>query len=173
MRTVPRVTPVSVIGRAEPSQIGSVEHQPDVLGRRTGPQSVLPAIFGDRGQGSGMLQRPAECRAHVPSRREVIALFRVHIYITTMHGDHAGQLELARGDHRCRAGWDGPMGMNHVGELAALMSSLGTRDAINLDGGGSASLVCDGRLVNRPREQDGSEIAGGRPVVTALTLTPT
>jgi hypothetical protein len=60
-----------------------------------------------------------------------------------------------------------------LGELAALMSSLGAREAINLDGGGSASLVCDRRLVNCPREQDGTEIAGGRPVVTALALTPT
>ena len=52
------------------------------------------------------------------------------------------------------------------------MASLGTREAINLDGGGSASLVCDGRLLNRPREQDGTAIPGGRPVVTALALTP-
>ena len=52
------------------------------------------------------------------------------------------------------------------------MASLGTREAINLDGGGSASLVCDGRLLNRPREQDGTDIPGGRPVVTALALTP-
>jgi hypothetical protein len=58
-----------------------------------------------------------------------------------------------------------------LGELADLMSSLGTEEAINLDGGGSASLVCDGRLRNRPREQDGSLIAGGRPVSTALSFT--
>jgi hypothetical protein len=57
-------------------------------------------------------------------------------------------------------------------ELADLMASLGTREAINLDGGGSASLICDGRLLNRPREQDGTDIPGGRPVVTALALTP-
>jgi hypothetical protein len=59
-----------------------------------------------------------------------------------------------------------------LGELAELMASLGVQDAINLDGGGSTSLVCDGRLVNRPREQDGTEIPGGRPVSTALALTP-
>jgi hypothetical protein len=59
-----------------------------------------------------------------------------------------------------------------LGELAQLMASLGTQEAINLDGGGSASLVCDGQLLNRPREQDGTEIPGGRPVVTALALTP-
>jgi hypothetical protein len=57
-------------------------------------------------------------------------------------------------------------------ELAQLMASLGAHEAVNLDGGGSTSLVCDGRLVNRPRDQDGTAIPGGRPVVTALTLTP-
>ena len=62
--------------------------------------------------------------------------------------------------------------INDLPEVRQLMASLGTREAINLDGGGSASLVCDGRLLNRPREQDGTEIPGGRPVVTALALTP-
>jgi phosphodiester glycosidase len=57
-------------------------------------------------------------------------------------------------------------------ELAQLMASLGAREAINLDGGGSASLVCDGRLLNRPREQDGTEIPGGRPVSTVLAISP-
>ena len=59
-----------------------------------------------------------------------------------------------------------------LGELAALMASLGAHHAINLDGGGSTSLVCDGTLVNRPRDQDGTELTGGRPVVTALAFTP-
>ncbi|MGH2979761.1 MAG: phosphodiester glycosidase family protein [Solirubrobacterales bacterium] len=59
-----------------------------------------------------------------------------------------------------------------LGELADLMASLGAREAINLDGGGSASLVCDGRLLNRPREQDGIHIPGGRPVATALAVSP-
>jgi hypothetical protein len=59
-----------------------------------------------------------------------------------------------------------------LGELADLMAGLGARDAINLDGGGSTSLVCDGRLLNRPREQDGTAIPAGRAVATALVLTP-
>ena len=42
--------------------------------------------------------------------------------------------------------------------------------AINLDGGGSASLVCGGELVNEPRELEGTPIPGGRPIVTALTF---
>jgi hypothetical protein len=57
-----------------------------------------------------------------------------------------------------------------LAELAEAMLWLGARTAINLDGGGSASLVYGGRLVNRPREEHGLEIAGGRPIATALTF---
>ncbi len=59
-----------------------------------------------------------------------------------------------------------------LGELAALMRDLGAESAINLDGGGSASLVVGGTLRNRPREEHGVALAGGRPVSTALTFTP-
>lgn len=59
-----------------------------------------------------------------------------------------------------------------LAELASLMAGLGVREAINLDGGGSASLVVDGALVNRPRDADGSDIPGGRPLVTALAFMP-
>jgi hypothetical protein len=59
-----------------------------------------------------------------------------------------------------------------LGELADLMASLGAHEAINLDGGGSASLVCDGHLLNRPREQNGTDIPGGRAVATALAISP-
>jgi exopolysaccharide biosynthesis protein len=59
-----------------------------------------------------------------------------------------------------------------LAELAALMAELGACEAINLDGGGSATLVVDGRLVNRPREADGSEIPGGRPLLTAVAFVP-
>jgi hypothetical protein len=57
-----------------------------------------------------------------------------------------------------------------LAELAALMADLGVHEAINLDGGGSTSLVVDGRLVNRPREADGRLIRGGRALVTAVTF---
>lgn len=59
-----------------------------------------------------------------------------------------------------------------LAELAALMARLGVHDAINLDGGGSASLVVGGRLVNRPREADGRDLPGGRPIATALAFAP-
>ena len=59
-----------------------------------------------------------------------------------------------------------------LGELAELMAALGAHEAINLDGGGSTSQLCGSRLVNRPREIDGTDIQGGRPIYTALTFTP-
>ena len=48
------------------------------------------------------------------------------------------------------------------------MIGLGAAEAINLDGGGSASLVVGGRLRNTPREEGGTEIVGGREIPTAL-----
>jgi hypothetical protein len=57
-------------------------------------------------------------------------------------------------------------------ELAAAMVELGAEAAINLDGGGSASLVVGGVLVNTPREEHGIELAGGREVATALHFAP-
>jgi exopolysaccharide biosynthesis protein len=43
---------------------------------------------------------------------------------------------------------------------------------MNLDGGGSASLVVDGALVNTPREEHGIELLGGREVATVLHFAP-
>jgi len=57
-----------------------------------------------------------------------------------------------------------------LGELAETMAVLGSSRAINLDGGGSTSLVFDGVLRNSPREEHGVRIAGGRPVATALSF---
>ena len=57
-----------------------------------------------------------------------------------------------------------------LAELAGLMARLGADEAINLDGGGSTSLVAGGRLVNRPREADGRDIPGGRPLLTAIAF---
>jgi hypothetical protein len=58
-----------------------------------------------------------------------------------------------------------------LGELAEALVALGARTALNLDGGGSTSLVCAGRLRNVPREEHGVALAGGRPVSTVVTFT--
>ena len=62
-----------------------------------------------------------------------------------------------------RAGWS--EGLTLV-ETAQLMRWLGATDALNVDGGGSASFVGFGELRNRP--SDGSE----RPVASALVIMP-
>ena len=59
-----------------------------------------------------------------------------------------------------------------LAELATLARALGCEYALNLDGGGSTSLVAGGLLRNAPREARGALIPGGRPVVTALALLP-
>lgn len=57
-------------------------------------------------------------------------------------------------------------------ELAEQMIHLGATSAMNLDGGGSTTMIRNGRLANVPREGDGTEIPGGRPVSTALVFLP-
>ena len=57
-----------------------------------------------------------------------------------------------------------------LSELADALIALGAREAINLDGGGSTSLVSDGRLRNHPREEHGLPLLGGRAISTALVF---
>jgi hypothetical protein len=59
-----------------------------------------------------------------------------------------------------------------LGELARLMLSFGARQAINLDGGGSATLVHRGHLLNRPYSNVDQPAPESRPVVTALLFDP-
>jgi exopolysaccharide biosynthesis protein len=68
-----------------------------------------------------------------------------------------------------RTGVDAGLGLD---ELARLLISLGARDAINLDGGGSATLIHHGHLLNRPYSTVDQPAPESRPVVTALLLTP-
>jgi hypothetical protein len=55
-------------------------------------------------------------------------------------------------------------------ELAQLMLELGAESAINLDGGGSTTLVHRGHLLNRPYPSQDQPAPGTRAVVTALAL---
>jgi hypothetical protein len=57
-------------------------------------------------------------------------------------------------------------------ELAAYMARLGCHAALNLDGGGSTSLISGGRLRNVPRSAFEVVEPGGRPVSTALLFLP-
>ena len=55
-----------------------------------------------------------------------------------------------------------------LGELARLMISFGVGEAINLDGGGAATVVHRGHLLNRPYSNYDQPAPESRPVVTAL-----
>jgi phosphodiester glycosidase len=57
-----------------------------------------------------------------------------------------------------------------LAELARLMADLGAESAINLAGGASVSLVSGGRLHNRPRDDNGVVLLGGRPIASALVF---
>jgi hypothetical protein len=68
-----------------------------------------------------------------------------------------------------RSGVDGGLGL---AELARLLISFGAEEAINLDGGGSATLVHRGHLLNRPYSTQDQPAPESRPVVTALLFEP-
>ena len=68
-----------------------------------------------------------------------------------------------------RSGVDGGLGL---GELARLLITFGAQEAINLDGGGSATLVHRGHLLNRPYSTQDQPAPESRPVVTALVFEP-
>ena len=69
----------------------------------------------------------------------------------------------------CDGRADREVGMT-LRELSETLADLGAVQAINLDGGGSTSLVCGGRLRNRPCEEHGVELAGGRAISTAIVF---
>jgi Phosphodiester glycosidase len=55
-------------------------------------------------------------------------------------------------------------------ELAAFMLALGCRDAMNLDGGGSTTLVHRGHLLNRPYSEQDQPAPASRPIVSAIVV---
>jgi hypothetical protein len=59
-----------------------------------------------------------------------------------------------------------------LAELARLLISFGAREALNLDGGGSATLVHRRHLLNRPYSSQDQPAPESRPVVTALLFDP-
>ena len=74
-----------------------------------------------------------------------------------------GTLLLVTVDGR-RPGWSAGMTLP---EAARLMRSLGARDALNLDGGGSSTMTVRGEVVNRP-----SDRGGERPVSDGVYALP-
>jgi exopolysaccharide biosynthesis protein len=56
-------------------------------------------------------------------------------------------------------------------ELQQVMAALGCVDAINLDGGGSTTMVVHGEVVNHPSDNRKFDPAGERPVANAVIVT--
>jgi hypothetical protein len=59
-----------------------------------------------------------------------------------------------------------------MSELAQLMRALGCDVAMNLDGGGSTTLVHRGHLLNRPYTEQDQPAPASRPIVSALLFGP-
>jgi hypothetical protein len=59
-----------------------------------------------------------------------------------------------------------------MSELAEVMLDLGVESAINLDGGGSTTLVHRRHLLNRPYSTQDQPAPESRPIVSALLLDP-
>ncbi len=66
-----------------------------------------------------------------------------------------------------------------LGELAEVMVALGAHEALNLDGGGSTSMIFERRLLNRPKaglrdkgRRLGETLEQGRPVHSAIAFLP-
>lgn len=76
--------------------------------------------------------------------------------------DAAGRTVLVTADGRST----GALGLS-IPESAAVAKALGLRDAINLDGGGSTTMVAGGGVINAP-----SDATGERPVGDALLVLP-
>ena len=55
-------------------------------------------------------------------------------------------------------GWSAGMTLP---EAARLMRSLGARDALNLDGGGSSTMTVAGEVVNRPSDRVERAVSDG------------
>jgi Phosphodiester glycosidase len=76
----------------------------------------------------------------------------------------------------CLVGCDGRRSGVDAGltleELAEFMLALGCRDAMNLDGGGSTTLVHRGHLLNRPYSEQDQPAPASRPIVSAILVDP-
>jgi hypothetical protein len=100
---------------------------------------------------AGRAVAPARCPSYFCDRNP-----RTAVGITP-----SGHVLLVVVDGR-RPGWSAGLRLD---EMANLMRSLGADRAMNLDGGGSSTMVVRGRVVNRPTDPGGE-----RPVGSALVL---
>jgi exopolysaccharide biosynthesis protein len=57
-------------------------------------------------------------------------------------------------------------------ELADMIRQLGAWQAMNFDGGGSTTMVIDGKVVNHPSDQQGERTVGNALLVMLRSGTP-
>lgn len=141
-----------------------------------GPRDGFPVRpDGDLLQAGPLLARDGAVAAAAIDDREGFTAGSVQFDSDIRDGRHP-RAALGIDDDRiiavvCDGRADGEAGLT-MPELAALMVGLGARDAINLDGGGSATLIAGGRMRNRPRGSWDAGLVGGRPLATALAIRP-
>jgi hypothetical protein len=111
----------------------------------------------------GAVHIPAAAEGYRPPNDPAWAIAIAARNPRTMAGVTAdGKLILAIADGR----QSGSVGLSYT-EAAEVMRRLGARDAVNLDGGGSATMVVGGKVVNQP-----SDTVGERPVASSLQVVP-
>ncbi|MQY13522.1 hypothetical protein SRB5_36700 [Streptomyces sp. RB5] len=111
-------------------------------------------------------------RLHVtPAADGMVQPGNVNFYYGWMHKrnprtiagtDAQGRIVLVTADGRATDS----LGLS-IPEAAAVAKSLGLRDAVNLDGGGSTTMVVGQEMINHP-----SDATGERPVGDALLILP-
>jgi hypothetical protein len=149
-------TPVVAYPDPSPNRLGNA---PQPVPTLAFPAGGTPWIMEHAIGGSPMLVKDAQVR--VTDQEELIDLNNTTPRARSAIGYTAAGIVLlvaAEGDNA-----PGPAGFSLV-QFATLLRSLGCVGAVNLDGGGSTSLVIDGRTTVRP--SDGRE----RPVISALLL---
>jgi phosphodiester glycosidase len=129
---------------------------------RAGTETVDPAAFEAIAGGGPRLLRAGRVEVAAAAEGFDRADERSRQPRTLAGIDTRGRLLLVTVDGR-RPGWSAGVTM---AEAAAVMRSLGARDAMSFDSGGSTTMVIRGRVVNRP--SDGRE----RGVSDAVLVRP-
>lgn len=133
--------------------LGLVRGQTMKLDLALTPQGIMHAV-----QGGPQLVRNGQ--VHIPYAWEGFGpgFYAARVARSAIGITHTGKVLFVTVDGRSRES----SGMN-LPELASLMKELGARDAMNLDGGGSTTLVVGGRVVSAlPR--------GGERTVSSVLL---
>lgn len=136
------------------------DHRPMHVGKRTGVINGGPRLLKD-----GRVEITGATEGfHHPDNAEFYYRFGERRHARTIAGiKENGNLLFVTVDGK-KPGYS--IGLTFE-EEAALMRSLGAKDAVNLDGGGSTTMAVNGQLVSRP-----SDAAGERPIGDAMLILP-